>query len=121
MMGQEAAPIGPPPAGATPDAGALPPGLEEALGLGGGGEPPLDEAAGPEKSPIDYLRDAIAALDDYVDVEEDDIDIETARRTQAMLQKLLAKDQQEGEAAMGTTPAHRHMAKVYGAPRGAQV
>lgn len=64
--------------------------------------------------PVDNLRAALAALDDYRQNEQDEIDLAEAAKIYALIQKLLAKDQQEREAAAGVTAAHKGMAKAYG-------
>jgi hypothetical protein len=72
---------------------------------------------GPQQAggdPVDNLRAALAALDDYRQNEQDEIDLAEAAKIYALIQKLLAKDQQEREAAAGVTPAHKGMAKAYG-------
>lgn len=115
------------PAAPAPDAGAnLPPGVmdsinQDAGSLGGGapGQPDQSSQNG-GRSSVDSLRDAISALDEYRSLEADDIDLAEAAKIYAQLQKLLAKDQQEREAAMGVTPAHKGMAKAYGAGPAAQ-
>ena len=63
-------------------------------------------------NPVDLLQNAIDLLSHYIDVEPDDIDKQTVMKALATLQGVLAKDQKESEAAAGTTPAHKGMAKA---------
>lgn len=111
------APGGQAPAGPDASGGALPPELMNSINQdaqqldptqsGGQGQ---DQSGG---QPIDFLRSALDALDQYRQAEQDDVDLAEAAKIYALIQKLLAKDQQEREAAAGVTPAHKGMAKAY--------
>ncbi|MET0957047.1 MAG: hypothetical protein ABWZ18_00930 [Solirubrobacterales bacterium] len=63
-------------------------------------------------TPVDALRTVLESIEIYQGVEQDDIDLAEAAKVYALVQKLLAKNQQETEAAMGTTSAHRGMARA---------
>jgi predicted glycosyltransferase len=76
-----------------------------------GGEPPAEEKpAGPEA-----LRAALEMVAAYQESEEDDIDLADAEKIRTMIQTLLAKQQKEQEAAMGTTPALKGMKRAMSA------
>jgi hypothetical protein len=79
-----------------------------------GGEPLPEEA--PEKpSGPDALRAALEMVSAYQETEQDDIDLADAEKIRTMIQSLLAKQQKEQEAAMGTTPALRGMKRAMSA------
>ena len=116
---------------AAPPAGeeGPPPGLLDSLLGGGGGEAPPDEMmmGGEEEEPIDdealieggegeeggdpvaILRGLVADAQHYLDVEMDDEDKAEAAKVIAILQKLLARNQKQADAATGTTDTHRFM------------
>lgn len=91
--------MGGPPPGMVPP----PPGSE--LGAAAEG-PPTD------LSPVDALRNALEAMETYQGVEQDDIDLAKAAKIYAQIQDLLAENQRQQEAAMGTTAAHKGMARA---------
>lgn len=130
-------PAGPPPG---PDSGG-PPGPDSQVGGPGGLPPdlmamidqhsqggpdtpgPVDASAGvatpgpgggpnSDLSPVEALRNVISALEEYQAVEHDDIDLAEAAKVYALVQKLLAKNQSETEAAAGITPVHKGLAKA---------
>jgi hypothetical protein len=118
-----AAPQGPGPAAAPapdPSGAGLPPELMNAINNDAqtlDPSQPNPGQQGPQQQggdPVDFLRAALDALDSYKGVEQDQIDLAEAAKIYALIQKLLAKDQQEREAAAGVTPAHKGMAKAYG-------
>jgi hypothetical protein len=77
---------------------------------------PPDAAA----DPVSALRDVLSALEAYQAVETDDIDLAEAAKVYAVIQKLLATNQQQQEAAAGVTPVHKGLAKAQAAgPSGA--
>lgn len=82
-------------AGAPPDAGM-------------GGAPP--EA--PAQDPSEILTQIKGLIQDYIDSPDSD-EQETAQATKALVivQGLLASEEKNMEAASGTTPAHKAMAK----------
>lgn len=114
------APAGP--AAPDPAAAGLPPeimqGIEADANGGAGGQPGQGQQQAGD--PVDFLRSALDAMSQYQTVHNDDIDLAEAAKIYAQIQKLLAKDQQEREQAMGVTPAHKGMAKAYGAGPAAQ-
>ncbi len=77
------------------------------------GAPPPD-AGGPSgaQNPVEALQNVLAALEEYQGLEQDQVDLAEAAKVYALVQKLLAKDQQEREAAAGVTPVHRGLAKA---------
>ena len=98
--------MGPPPG----PGGGLPPELMAALGGGPGGPPPEEEET--EETPSDILADIRDRIQDYLRVETDDIDLQVGTKLADMVQTLFAKNQKEQEAAKGTTPAMKGMAKT---------
>lgn len=108
-----AAPAGPAPTGA-PDASGLPPGMMDSINQDASQLDPSQQGGQQGGDPVDLLRQALDALDQYRQAENDDIDLAEAAKIYAQIQKLLAKDQQQKEAAAGVTPAHKGMAKAYG-------
>lgn len=80
---------------------------------GAQGGPPEDQGGGdlPESS-LDLLSLVRDALMKYLMVEEDDVDKKAAAALLKGVQDLFAKDQQDEEAASGTTPAMRGMRKA---------
>lgn len=97
---------------------AIDPGMiaraQAALGggdAGGGSAPSADEA----------LDGAIQAIQDYISASDsNDVDTATAAKCLSALQGIKAGHQKETEAAMGTTPAHRAMARTAAASAPAQ-
>ena len=81
---------------------------------------PGDVAAGPPPGPApsgggsatDILTQIKGLIQDYIDSDESD-EQETAQATKALVivQGLLASEEKNMEAAAGTTPAHKAMAK----------
>ncbi len=108
-------PGGPGPGG-PPDLGGgapgLPPELMAALGGGGPGGPPDQGGDQLSDDPVTLLNEVIDRLSHYIDVETDDIDKQTILKALTTIQGVNAKDQKEAEAAQGTTPAHKGMAKA---------
>jgi hypothetical protein len=91
---------GPPPGplGPPPGMGGPPPGL-------GGGAPPV-------RDPSEILKGIVKDLQEYIATDESDAQ-ETAQATKALVlvQGLLASEEKNMEAASGTTPAHKAMAR----------
>lgn len=106
----------PAPAPTDPSAGGLPPELMQSIDQDASQLDPSQPGQGQQGAgqPIDFLRSALDALDQYRQAENDDVDLAEAAKIYAQIQKLLAKDQQQKEAAAGVTPAHKGMAKAYG-------
>lgn len=87
--------------------------LNEQVAPGIGGppeEPPPDEGGAP-RGP-EALRAALEMIAAYQADEQDDIDLADAEKIRTMIQTLLAKQQKEQEAAMGTTPALKGMQRA---------
>ena len=110
---------------ATPD--GPPPELMALLAGGGGpggpggpppgagpGGPPPSPGGGGERQAVQFLRQAIDALQQYIGVEPDDIDTQAAMKVMAGLQQILAKDQKDMESAVGITPQVRFMQRAQG-------
>ena len=91
---------GPPPGLAGP-----PPGLAPPQGPPGGGR---------EEEALTHLKAAMEHLQLYARSEPDEEDKAAALKFLAGLQQLLAKDQKENEAAMGTTPAQKVLMRMQG-------
>lgn len=118
------------PGGAGPDTGG-PPGPDSLVGgpdtggppgpdniVGGPAGPPAGPQGGPPGAatdPVSALRDVLAALEVYQAVETDDVDLAEAAKVYAVVQKLLATNQQQQEAAAGVTPVHKGLAKAQAA------
>lgn len=90
---------------------------------GGGGGPAHQIAVDPSQhpdapsapsgggDPLSALKTAINNLHVFVAGADDEADRQTALQCYAKLQSILANEQREKESAMGTTPAHKFMAK----------
>lgn len=106
----------PPGGGGAP---GMPPGLppDMAALLGGGGEGP-DAGGDFPQDEVESLEDIRERMMNYMDIASDDIEKSEMAKLLAGVQKLLAKNQQEHEAASGVTPAHKGMRKAIqaGAP-----
>lgn len=87
--------------------------LDALQGPGGPqGGAPAPDAGG---SADDLLDTAISSLSAYLDHSgSDDVDTATAAQCLAKLQSIKATSQKNEEAAMGTTGAHKAMAKQIG-------
>lgn len=99
----------------------IPPELMAALGGAGAAGPmgpegpPAGVAPGPPPSGADALADLIQMVQShpYVASEQDPEDIAAIQNIIAQLTKLQAKQQKEADAAMGTSPAQKHMRRQY--------
>ena len=89
----------------------MPPGLADLLG--GGGAPP-QQGGGDESSALQILKQMIQLGKQYVDVEPDPEDKATMGKILQLLLQYEAKDQKEKDAALGTSPALKHVRNVYG-------
>jgi hypothetical protein len=83
------------------------------------GAPPLPPAQAGITSPhqggsLDLVRTAILALQHYAEQETDDQELATVHSCIVNLQKLLANHAKNADAAMGTTPAMKHVRRVSG-------
>lgn len=100
----ELAEQGPPPGfleGLSGGAGAAPPPEEE---------PPLPEDDG-EGGPVGLVRDMIALAQNYLDDQDDEEDNLEMAQVIARLQKLLAKEQKDANAAMGNNSGVRFLSR----------
>lgn len=98
-------------AAGAPDLGALLAGLGAGGGQGGGmpqGPPPGPPQAQPDQpdpqgagDPLDLLRQIVDMCHQYIQVEPDDVDKAEGAKLLMAAQKLLAKDQQDRDQAMG--------------------
>lgn len=113
LMAQLQAGGGPPDAGAAPppDLGGGPPSAGDA---GGGGD-----GAGVAEDPAftQFIKQAIAALKQAADTNEDDTDKALAAECMSKLQSLLGTHQKQRDAALGITDVHRGVRRAI---RGAQ-
>lgn len=98
--------------------------LDAIGGPGGPGGDPMGgpqgpDASSPTQSASDILTQIKGLIQDYIDTPESD-EQETAQATKALVivQGLLASEEKNNEAAMGTTPAHKAMAKQVNAIAG---
>lgn len=92
--------------------------LEAIGGPPGAGAPPMGAPAGPPPEaegptdPTEILQEIIEGIKAYIDSDaSDDIETQQAVKGLAIFQGLLADEQKGMEAASGTTPAHKAMAK----------
>lgn len=94
--------------------------------LGGlGGEPgePAEAPEAVEEAPeesitsapkgdhLDFLREAIGSLQEYMKAEQDDEDLALATKLVAQAQTLLAKNQKEADGALGIGPGEKFLRK----------
>jgi hypothetical protein len=61
---------------------------------------------------LDHVRTAIMALQLYAEGETDDQDLAVVHKCILALQQLLANQAKDSDAAMGTTPALRHVRRT---------
>lgn len=91
--------------------GGPPPGVPPSIQIGGGGAP------GPQKSDGDWkadLQNAVAALRELAGDAKDAVEANAIDKCIQVLSGLTAKRQQQDEAALGTTAAHKSMGRAYG-------
>jgi hypothetical protein len=93
-------PGGPPPTINVPRQGGAP-----GVGAGIPGKPDNPDAASALKSAVDALHAAFAA-------EEDDQDRAAIAKALTAVQSIMGGRQKQDEAALGTTPAHKAMARA---------
>lgn len=91
----------------------MPPELMALLG-GEGGPPPEEEAeaGGEGRSETEVLDEIRQLCIEYMDIADDDIEKAEITKALQIVQKLFAQNQQQTEAAQGTTPALKGMAKA---------
>ena len=100
-------PQGPPDLGGDPTTSAL-------LGAAGGGAPPPDLGAGGGQGGDDLVSQAIDLLTQAMQSDLDAQEKDVVSTCLSNLTRLPAQNQKNQEAAMGTTPAHKAMAKAAG-------
>lgn len=88
----------------------LPPGDDVQLEFVGG---PLHghRRGGPRRTPVAVLREIVARLEAYLDVEPDDQDKAIAAQCLVRVQQLLARNQRQVEVATGASPASKFLAR----------
>lgn len=101
---------------------AVPPDVIAALQGAPRGAPPLpptrNQGAGSgitsqhDGSDLDHIRTAILALQLYAEGETDDQELATVHKCITALQQILASDAKNRDAAMGVTPALKHVRRV---------
>jgi hypothetical protein len=108
-----------------PDTGG-PPGPDNFVG-GPGGGPPARRSPGPHDVPanaaitsdhsgedLDHIRTAIMALQAYAENNHDDVELAKVHKCVVALQSILADHAKNADAALGTTPAMKHIRRVSG-------
>jgi hypothetical protein len=87
-------------------------------GAGPPGPPPGAQggAGGNAQQAISFLRQAIQNLHQAQQAEPDPEDQAIISKTVSLLMQMIAKDQKEKDAALGTTPAHKAMRNSTGGP-----
>jgi hypothetical protein len=63
---------------------------------------------------LDPYRSAILALQHCAELESDDQDLHTIHKCIAAMQGVLAHNAKDGDAALGITPALRHVRRTVG-------
>ncbi len=103
------------PASVGPSGGGMPPGL---AALAGGAPPPsiqLPSGGNDEgRSPEEILRDMIADAHAYIKAEKDPEDRATMSKVLQTLLQYQADEQKQRDAALGTSPAVKHLRSVSG-------
>jgi hypothetical protein len=94
--------------GAPPPRGAPP------LPLPGAHDPTASVTSSEEGSDLDLVRHAIQALQLYAERTHDDQELAAVHACIVNLQKILATHAKNADAAMGTTPAMKHIRRVAG-------
>jgi hypothetical protein len=61
---------------------------------------------------LDHIRTAILALQLYAEQETDDQELATVHKCITQLQQILASDAKNRDAALGVTPALKHVRRV---------
>lgn len=88
--------------------------------LGGGGPPPpgggtTDSITSHDTGEdLDQIRTAIQALQLYAEGNHDDVELAKVHKAIVALQSILADHSKNRDAAMGTTPALKHVRRVSG-------
>jgi len=108
IAGAGGADAGPPEGGIG--AGGPPPGMPASIEVSDQGD--QGDQGGPEARPISILHQMIQLAQDYIQVEPDDVDKHTMMKVLQQLQAYLAKDQQDTEKAMGSSPAVKSLARA---------
>jgi hypothetical protein len=86
--------------------GALP------LPPGRGNPPTASITSRDDGSDLDHIRTAIFALQLYAEGETDDQELATVHKCILALQNILASDAKNKDAALGVTPALKHVRRV---------
>lgn len=93
----------------------LPPELAAVLGGMGSVPAQATNAPPPEAAPRsgpDILRQMLSLAAEYADSEDDDDDLLQIEQARTLLQRILAKQQKQQEAALGTSPALKGLARA---------
>ncbi len=97
--------------------GGAPPGPGGPPVQGGpSGPPPAPGGGGNAQAAIEALKAAINSLHQAGAAEPDPEDQAVISKVVSLLMQMIAKDQKEKDAAMGTTPAHKAMRNSAGGP-----
>jgi hypothetical protein len=92
--------------GRAPPPGGAPPGAPPA--------PTGSVTSRDEGSDLDHIRTAIQALQLYAEGMHDDVELAKSHKCIVALQPILADDASNKDAAMGVTPALKHVRRVSG-------
>lgn len=65
-----------------------------------------------EGSDLDHIRTAILALQAYAENNHDDVELAKVHKCVVALQSILADHAKNRDAAMGTTPAMKHIRRT---------
>jgi hypothetical protein len=95
-----------------PDTGG-PPGPDALVG-GPSGPPTGSLTSRDDGSDLDHIRTAIHALQIYAEGNHDDQELHAVQSCIVNLQKILASHAKNADAALGTTPAMKHIRRVSG-------
>jgi hypothetical protein len=92
--------------GGPPPPGGAPPGAPPA--------PTGSVTSRDEGSDLDHVRTAIQALQIYAEGNHDDVELAKVHKCIVALQSILADHAKNRDAAMGTTPAMKHIRRTSG-------
>lgn len=75
-------------------------------------EAPVEEEGSGD--PVEILRDLLAGVMEYLEVEQDEEDKEKAAKALAIIQQLLSINQKQQDEMMGASNAAKGLRKQYG-------
>lgn len=89
-----------------------PPNGQHTITVSGGAPPQSESGSADSTDTSDALKRAIQAVQDAAQAADDEVERQTLLQCLTKIQSLLAQEQKENEAAMGTSAVHKGLARM---------